>query len=154
MSYFEPKFGGWTILCSAQVLPHVIASPFKLSLRAFLPHVIASPFKLSLRALLNCHCEEPQATWQSRPGSTLSESDYRAAEVNSGCFSSEREYQVSIWLIPDFQVVLETLNVTYGRRKRMHHTIRCWLYLLYLSFFKDFSIMVLNKFFRRSESLR
>jgi len=31
-----------------------------------------------------CHCEEPQATWQSRPGSGLSKSYYRAAEIDSG----------------------------------------------------------------------
>ena len=67
-----------------------------------------------------CHCEEPQAKWQSRPCSRLSKSDYRAAEVDSGClpsnglcvrvppgthkasaivFSGKREYQVTIWLI-------------------------------------------------------
>ena len=68
-----------------------------------------------------CHCEEPQATWQSRPGSGLPKSDYRAAEVDSGCFLSteswfqispgtpkrvrgtafpgKREYQVTKWLI-------------------------------------------------------
>ena len=38
----------------------------------------------SEKAIFVCHCEEPQATWQSRPGSGLSKSDCRAAEVDSG----------------------------------------------------------------------
>jgi len=49
---------------------------------------------------LSCHCESRLVgAWQSRPGSGLSESDYRAAELASGCFLSRREYQVTIWLI-------------------------------------------------------
>ena len=51
------------------------------------------------QATFICHCEEPQATWQSRPGPRLSKSDYRAAEVDSGCLPSTREHQVTIWLI-------------------------------------------------------